>query len=92
MPQVLTITPGMTFGEVGMLNREARRGSARAAADCAVIVLSHAALEDERFPRPLLSQLYVFLGRRATALLTGDDYFSRVDALLVQGGVFSKFS
>ena len=88
MPQVLTITPGMTFGEVGMLNREARRGSARAAADCAVIVLSHAALEDERFPRPLLSQLYVFLGRRATALLTGDDYFSRVDALLVQVCLF----
>ena len=42
---VLTLSPGMTFGEIGMLNRGPRRGSAAAAADCALIVLSHAAME-----------------------------------------------
>ena len=86
--RVFTFTPGMTLGEIGMLSGGPRRGSARvgAAADCALLALPHAALRDGRFPRGLLSELYAYLGRRATALMTGDDYFSRVDVLLVQDG------
>ena len=82
---VFTFQAGETFGEIGLLEGEKRRGSARIASpDTILLSLSRKMLD--QLPGSLLREVYGYLGKRVTRLLLADEFYRRMDVLLIQDG------
>ena len=79
---------GQTFGEVGLLERRARRAEMRCIEDTTLLCLPRSSLEDDAFDLVLARDIYSFLGKRATRFLFGDDFYTnmRGGILIIQDG------
>ena len=85
---VYTFKSGETFGEIGMLDGNIRRGSAVVAEEnTSLLSLSRDSLQSDSFPPDLLREVYSYLGKRVARLLLADEFYrSNMDVLIVQDG------